>query len=308
NPVHDLQFVVWLRREFARLAPDIVLAFHAKPVIYGSFAGWLGGVPRRAALIEGLGQGFSPGPGWRRQLVRFVLPKLYRAGLRFADTVFFLNGDDIAEFERRGLVRASQRVLQLPGIGVDLAYYASRELPPGPPVFLMVARLLVDKGVREYAQAASRIRVRHPGVTFRLLGPVDSGPAGVPLDEVRSWKDIEYLGETDDVRPHLEACSVFVLPTFYREGLPRSILEAMATGRAIVTTDAPGARETVEPGRNGYLVAQRDVDALTAAIEQCVEQSSRMAEMGRRSREIAEERYRVEAVNQLFLDELLPRS
>lgn len=302
NPVQDIKLTWWLYRMFRREKPDILFAFHAKPVIFGCLAAWLAGVPRRTAMIEGLGQGFATeAASFKLRLVRGILPFLYKVGLSCAHLVFFLNPDDEAEFRERGIVK-KQRVMQLPGIGVDLAHFAPQPMPPlAVPTFLMVARLLVDKGVKDFAAAAAIVKLRHPHVKFILLGPYDPSPAGIGPDEVRSWSAVEYLGETSDVRPYLAACHVFVLPTFYREGLPRSILEAMATGRPVLTTHAPGARETVVAGVNGYLVESRNPQALAAAMEQLLAAPDRLEPMGRASRELAEQRYEVGAINRQII-------
>ncbi len=302
NPLQDFYLTYWLWRMFRYEKPEVLLAFHAKPVIYGTLAATLAGVKKRTAMIEGLGQGFaSDAITFKRKLLRGLLPLLYRIGLIGAHTVFFLNSDDEAEFRARRII-TSHKVVQLPGIGVDLVHFAQKELPALPVTFLMVARLLIDKGVRDYAAAAALLKAKYPEARFQLLGGFDSGPAGITADEVKNWRAIEYLGETSDVRPMLAACHVFVLPTFYREGLPRSILEAMATGRSILTTSAPGARETVVAGVNGYLVESRNPKALAAAMEQMLLLPRNQLEaMGQASRKLAQERYEVGTINRQII-------
>jgi glycosyltransferase involved in cell wall biosynthesis len=168
------------------------------------------------------------------------------------------------------------------------------------PTFLLIARLLHEKGIREYAQAARKVKKRYPDAVFNLLGPADPSPDGVPLEEVQKWHDqgvIRYLGATNDVRPHLSVCHIYVLPSYYGEGLPRTIIEAMATGRPILTTDNVGCRETVIPGENGFLVPVRDVDALAERMIWFIEHREEWERMGRRSREMAEERFDVRIIN-----------
>jgi len=301
NPVADLKLTVWLWQLFRRERPDVLLAFHAKPVIYGGIAAVLAGIKHRTAMIEGLGQGFATeAPTLGRKLVRLLMPLLYKAGLAGAHVVFFLNQDDEAEFRARGIIK-KQKVVQIPGIGIDLAHFAPTPVPPPPITFFMMARLLAEKGVREFAAAAAIVKAKYPQVKFQLLGQPENGKAGVPLNEVRQFQAIEYLGETSDVRPYLSACHVFVLPTFYREGLPRSILEAMATGRAILTTDAPGARETVVAGVNGYLVEKRHAAALAAAMERLLQEPDQLQAMGNASRALAEQRYEVGNINRQII-------
>src|SRR5690606_16183323 len=179
-------------------------------------------------------------------------------------------------------------------------------LPKGPTVFLLIARLLGDKGVREYVAAAREIHKHHPEVVFRLVGSLDQNPDSVRPDEVESWQEdgtIEYLGRLDDVRPSIEACSVYVLPS-YREGTPRTVLEAMAMGRPIITTDAPGCRETVINGENGFQVPVQSVDALVEAMLKFIEDPTLAPRMGARAREIAEEKYDVHKVNAVMLREM----
>jgi glycosyltransferase involved in cell wall biosynthesis len=298
NPVSDISLLFWLWRVFLREKPDTLFAFQPKAVIYGLLAAALAGVKRRVAMIEGLGLGFiKSGRGWKRRIVRFVMPRLYRLSLRFAHTVIFLNPDDEADFRKFNLLQSYARTLRIPGIGVDLHHYAASPVPEGMSVtFLMIARLLVDKGVREYAEAARLVRESHPHVRFVLLGGVDSGPAGLTLQEVNSWSWLDYAGEVGDVRPWLRACHAFVLPS-YREGMPRSSLEALATGRAILTTDAPGTRETVVSGLNGLLVPVRDSAGLAAAMRDLLNHPNWFIEFGAASRRMAEDRFEVGVIN-----------
>lgn len=302
NPFADLAFMVWLWRIFRKERPDVVFAFQAKPVIYGMLAAALAGVKRRIAMIEGLGQGFANTAGsWRRRLAGAVLPLMYKVALRFAHEVIFLNADDVDDFTRLGIING-QKVRQIPGIGVDLQHFAQQALPEGPVTFIMIARLLIDKGVREYAAAAAAVKQQYPDACFLLLGPYDPSPAGIRSDEVESWSQLEYLGATSDVRPYLAVAHVFVLPTFYREGMPRSALEALAVGRVVITTDSPGARETVVAGSNGYLVKPRSVAELSAAMLAVLQHPHQLAAMAVASRKMAEERFCVQAINRQIID------
>jgi glycosyltransferase involved in cell wall biosynthesis len=190
------------------------------------------------------------------------------------------------------------------GSGVDLGAFRPAALPQGDVSFLLIARLLKDKGIREYVEAARQVRAQYPRTSFHLVGRLDQGnPAGISARELHDWQTegvVEYLGRLDDVRPAITATSVYVLPS-YREGTPRTVLEAMAMGRPIVTTDAPGCRETVRHGVNGYLVPVRDADALAQAMARFVEEPGLIAAMGRESRRIAEEKYDVHKVNRVIL-------
>lgn len=189
------------------------------------------------------------------------------------------------------------------GSGVDLSDYSLAPLP-SKPCFLLIARLLGDKGVREYAEAAQVVKSVHPEVVFRLVGWIDDNPDAISQRELDQWVDsglLEFLGKLDDVRPAIADCSVYVLPS-YREGTPRTVLEAMAMGRAVITTDAPGCRETVVDGDNGFLVPVKDVDALADAMMKMIYSAGLVARMGERSRRIAETKYDVHRVNASMLE------
>lgn len=303
NPFADLgtlwRYIALLRTE----RPDIVLAYTQKPIIYGGIATRIVGNIRFFAMVSGLGYAFTDDGGRARSLLRGIVRILYRLGVKRAENIFVFNSDDRGEMTRQGILRPGQTVTQVPGSGIDIAKFGAQPLPDGPPVFLVIARLLRDKGLYEYVEAARQVRRERPEVRFRLLGPLDANPASISRAELDSWiaeGAIEYLGETDDVRPYLADATVYVLPS-YREGLPRTVLEAMATGRAIITTDAPGCREPVIEGDNGFLVPVRDPAALAEAMIRFVHQPSLAASMGQRSRRLAEERYDVRRVNVLLL-------
>lgn len=305
NPLADLSTVAGLWRLMRRVKADYVLGYTIKPVIYGSLAAWLAGVPNRFALVTGLGYAFTGDASGKRGLLRKLIQGLYRFGLSKTRKVFFQNPDDEALFRQLGLLPARTPSCVVNGSGVDVADYTVALLP-GTPSFLLIARLLGDKGVREYAQAACKVKAKYPETCFRLVGWIDENPDAIDEQELNAWilsATIEYLGKLDDVRPAIENCSVYVLPS-YREGTPRTVLEAMAMGRAIITTDAPGCRETVTEGDNGFLVPVQTVDALVTAMEKFIADPSLVARMGQRSREIAVEKYDVHKVNEVMLKEM----
>jgi glycosyltransferase involved in cell wall biosynthesis len=191
------------------------------------------------------------------------------------------------------------------GSGVNLDRFAPTHLP-NKASFLFAARLLNGKGVREYIDAASRIRGMHPGIEFGLAGWIDDNPDSISQDELDAWVEegcVRFYGKLLDVRPAISKCSVFVLPS-YREGVPRSVLEAMAMGRAIITTDTPGCRETVVNGENGFLIPVRSVDALEAAMQKFIDRPEIIQQMGMRSRTIAEDKFDVQKVNAVMLREM----
>jgi len=304
NPLRDSATFVQLFRLFRELQPDIVLNYTIKPVIYGTLAAKIAGVRSVYSIMTGLGFAFT-GLGLNRRLVRAIVCLLYRIVLPRNEVVFFLNSDDLALFRGLGLVKGKQRTVLLPGEGIPLEQFPVAPLGTEP-VFLLIARLLRDKGIREYVDAARLLRQSYPRLICRIVGPLDSNPTAFRIDEVEAWQRegiIEYMGETDDVRSHIAAASVYVLPS-YREGMPRTILEAMAMGRPVVTTDVPGCRETVIDGENGFLVPVGDSVALAAAMERFIRQPEIIVAMGTRSRAIIEEKFDVCKVNAVIMQTL----
>lgn len=301
--VADLGLLWRLGRMMRRRSIDVFIGYTVKPVIYGSLAAWFAGVPGRFALITGLGYAFTdPRSGLLTMLLRF----LYGAALSKCNRVFFQNRDDEFLFRELGVISEKVPSVVVNGSGIDLD-----EFGPGPPsgeenTFLMICRFLGNKGVREYVEAAHRVRLRRPDAVFCLAGWIDDNPDSIAESELEAWiqsGDIEYLGRLEDVKPALRECSVYVLPS-YREGTPRTVLEAMAIGRPIITTDAPGCRETVIDGENGFLVPVKSVGALVEAMQRFIDNPELAAEMGKRSRKIAEEKFDVRKVNEVMLREM----
>lgn len=304
GPVADLRTWRTIGAKYRALQPDIVLAYTAKPVIYSCLARLLCRKPKVYSLITGLGYGFgedSPRQRWVGRLVK----ALYRAAMRFSSGVVFQNPDDLAVFRQQRLLPEGLPARVVNGSGVDLAHFRPHPLPDEPR-FLLIARLLVEKGVREYVAAARVVKQTYPDAVFELAGPLDSNPGSVSKSELQAWVDeglLVYSGELQDVRPALARCSVFVLPSYYREGTPRTLLEAMATGRPIITTDAPGCRETVEHGVNGLLVPPRDAGALAEAMIQMIEApDEEVQRMADASLAMAREKFDVHKVNQQMLE------
>jgi len=298
NPLKDAQTFLFLKKELSRIEPDVVLAYTIKPVIWGGLACRAVSGTRFYAMIEGLGFSFNSDTRLRTMLKALVI-KMYRLSLLNAEKIFFLNKDDPIVFLSHKIV-SSNKCVHIDGIGIDLNHFKATGFPERPIVFLSIARLLNQKGIRIYAEAASLVKKRYPDVLFRLLGIPDQSPDGIPIEEIQKWHDtkcIEYLGVTDDVRPYLGSCHVFVLASFYGEGLPRTIMEAMSTGRPILTTDNVGCRETVMPGQNGFLVSPKDAKGLAERMIWFVEHPDAIVHMGKISRFIAEHRFDVKKIN-----------
>lgn len=294
----DINYGAALWRLISHTRPDIVLTYTIKPNIWGAFAAAQHGIPS-VAMVTGLGYAFTENrvTTLRKRLVRGIARRLYRAATNRNVRVVFQNPDDRDDFIAAGCLGDSGKIRMVDGSGVDMAHYAPAPLSDAP-VFLMVSRLLHNKGVREYAEASLHVLSKHPAARCVLVGPFDEGPDGISKTDLDRWiaGGLEYLGPADDVRPQLAACRIFVLPS-YREGTPRSVLEAMATGRPIITSDAPGCRETVQDGVNGYLVPVRNPEALASRMCDMIDNPLRTAEMGDQSLRIAREKYDARKVN-----------
>ena len=283
NPLHDLKLLQRFKTIFRRERPDLVLSYTIKNNVFGAMAARGCGVPF-IPNVTGLGTAFlSSG------MLQQVAERLYRRAFRGLPSIFFQNDDDRALFLERKLVRPEQARL-LPGSGIDLHRFAAADFPlvSSPPVFLMIARLLRDKGVMEFVEAAQQIKARGGQARFQLLGAAGSeNRSAIDLPTVRAWEEqgvIEYLGTTPDVRPFIEAAHCVVLPS-YREGAPRTLIEAAAIARPLIATDVPGCRSVVENTVTGFLCEARSADSLAAAIARFLDlPDDARAAMGRAGR------------------------
>jgi glycosyltransferase involved in cell wall biosynthesis len=303
NPLSDLWLVFALYRLMRNLRPARVLGYAIKPVIYGSIAAWFARVPHRYALVPGLGYAFNESNAG--STTQRLIHALYRVGLKCTCGVIFQNPDDLALFRLLGILGLRQKSFLVNGSGVNLPRYALAPLPPptAPVRFLLIARLLKSKGIREYAYAASIVKQRMPAAQFDIVGWFDKGPDALSQQELTQWvKDgtVNFLGKLVDVRPAISACLVYVLPS-YREGTPRSVLEAMSMGRAIISTDTPGCRQTVREGINGYLVPVGDGKTLAEAMLRFITNPELAAQMAAESRKMAEEIFDVNKVTHAML-------
>jgi glycosyltransferase involved in cell wall biosynthesis len=296
NPFKDFLDTISLIALFKKLRVDVFFGFAIKPVIFGTLAAWLARVPHRVAMIEGLGYLFTNdnrGKAYKKKALLIIACLLYKMSLSKASEVIFLNQDDISYFENHHLVEDG-RAINLDGIGIDLNAWQKSAPTLDPVTFIFVGRLLREKGVLEYIAAIKQLRSEGIAARFLLLGDTDSNPSAIPIESIKEWVEsegIEWLGHTD-VKPWLGKSSVFVLPS-YREGIPRSTLEAMSMGRPVITTDVPGCKETVINGVNGYLIPPFDVEALTKAMKHFIHNPQLIEVMGVQSRAIAERRFDV---------------
>jgi glycosyltransferase involved in cell wall biosynthesis len=305
NPLRELRTVWALHRLFREEGIEAVLSHTPKGNLYGALAAIVNGLPF-VPNVSGLGRVFI-----RRTPLTWLVRQLYRLTFGRATRVFFQNPDDMDMFVRMRLVEAS-KVERIQGSGVDMARFAPLAEETGAMaerdgfVFLLVARLLWDKGVGEYVEAARKTKRKHPHAAFRLLGFLDAqNPSAIPRAQVEAWVAegvVDYLGVTDDVLPHLRAADCVVLPS-YREGVPRSLLEAAAMAKPLITTDAPGCRETVEDGVTGFLCRPRDADDLAEKMAWMIEMArDDLLAMGRRGREKMAREFDERIVIRRYLD------
>lgn len=300
NPIEDFKTFLFLKNQFIKVKPDQVLTYTIKPIIWGGLAARISGIDNFYALVTGLGFAFQSG-GFLKNTLMKVVKNLYRSSLKGAKGVIFQNTDNQQVFIHNKLIDKSRCYL-VNGSGVDLSHYEKTVLSDEP-TFLLIARLLGDKGIREYVKAAEIVKEKHSNVTFNLVGPEDPSPDGIPIKEVKAWHErgfIHYHGGTDDVRPYIEQSNVVVLPS-YHEGMPRTVLEAMSMGRPILTTNVPGCRETVVNGSNGWLVEKANVEQLADKMIWFIENPQEWQRMGDVSHLIATEKFDVHKVNKEIL-------
>lgn len=302
SPAADLKLFLGYRRLLRAIGPTAFLGFTAKPNIWGSLAAR----SLRIAVINnisGLGTAFIAGGRLER-----IVSGLYRLALRGSSTVFFQNRDDRDLFINRRLVRLDQTEL-LPGSGVDLDHFAPRARGSGPFTFLLPARLIWDKGITEFVEAARLLRGRRDDKPqFQLLGGIEPPtPQSVPKAEVDRWVadgTIEYCGVTEDVRPFFAQADCIVLPS-YREGLPRTLLEAAAMERPVITTDVPGCRDAVDDGATGLLCSARSAESLAEAMERMIDLGpERRRAMGKAGQHRVERLFDQRLVHRAYLDAL----
>ena len=308
----DLKSLFHLKKIIKSEKPDIVLSYTIKPVIYGSISAKISGMNDIYSLITGLGYAFNNVENSKHRVtfLQKIVFKLYKIALACSKKVIFQNSDDAELFEKMNLVN-NKKINIVNGSGVDLSHYnydltILEEYAAEQPIkFLMLGRIIGDKGIREYVAAATELKKKYgTKVIFQLGGGLDTNPTAIQKKELDEWVStgvIEYLGKLQDVRPAITNSHVFVLPS-YREGTSRSILEAMSIGRPIVTTNVAGCRQLVDVGNNGYLAEAKSVESLIEALEKILKLSSNeLLDMGVFSRKIVEEKYDVHKVNEHML-------
>lgn len=300
NPLKDLRTKKYIQRLLSEIVPDKIFVYQAKTIAFGCQAASNEKIKEVYPMVAGLGSIFR-GHGFKNSVIKFILGILYKRAFKNSKAVFFQNKDDIQQMVSHGFLQ-DNKIVMVRGSGVNLEKFKLTHLP-NVITFLFVGRIIRDKGVSEYLRASKYIKSKYGSkVKCLLVGPFDTNPSALSLKDLAPFIDsgVEYFGEQMDVIPYLEQCSVFVLPS-YHEGTPKSVLEAMAMGRAIITTDAPGCRETVSDGTNGFLVPVGDVESIIDKMEMFINHPDLANTMGLASRKIAEEKFDVRKVNSIIL-------
>lgn len=293
----DFKYCLRLKKLFKKEKPDIVLGYTVKPLVYGSIAAKLAKVKNINAFVAGTGYAFVS-KTFKARVLGILVKTLYKIGLGCCDTVVFFNPDDKEEFCKRKLVK-EKKCFVVGGSGVNMQHFTPKPYPEKM-TFFMLSRFLKCKGVKEYLEAADIVKKEYPETRFCLLGKFEHDMLdAVPEEEIRDYIDrgvVEIFPETSDVRPYYEMSSVYVLPS-YREGTPRTVLEAMAMSRPIITTDANGCRTTVKDGINGFLVPVGDSKSLAETMKKFITNPELVEKMGAESLKYCAEKYDVKKVN-----------
>jgi len=300
NPLKDLKTLKSIHALLKEEKPDKIFCYQAKTVIYGCLAARMLKIRDVFPLIAGLGSVFLTN-GLKASVVRQILVTEYRLALKYAKKVFFQNRDDSGVFIKHKIVSPSD-IVYISGSGVNTEKFNVTELPEIP-AFLNISRLIKDKGIREYLDACRIVKKEHPEYRCLLVGPYDSNPTAITEQELSEYINdgtVEYFGEQSDVKPYLAQASIYVLPS-YHEGTPKTVLEAMACGRAVITTDAPGCRETVIGNANGILVEPKNHTILAQKMLELASDPELVHEMGKAGRKLAEEKFSVVKVNETIL-------
>ncbi len=303
NPFQDIKAVRNFKDQVKSIDPDMVLAYTIKPIVYALPAA-KSKKAKRFALITGKGTGFDTST-LRARSIKSIVAKLYQNSLKSVDGIVFQNSADQSFFKKEKIVSQNSTIAVIEGTGVDMGHYKSFEKEDNDKiVFLFIARLIKEKGIPELIQATEKLKAEGFNFEVQLLGWVDPNPGGISkaeIDQLHGSGLVNYLGTTDDVRPFMNQADVFVLPTYYNEGLPRTIQEAMSMKKPIITTNHPGCRETVVEGENGFLIPTRDSKALADAMKKFIMNPLLIGEMGQKSYELCKEKFDVHKINAQLL-------
>ena len=303
NPVLDIILLIKYCKIIKKEEIDVVHSYTIKPNIYGSLAAKIMGVKKIFPTLNGIGFAFT-GEGLKAKFTRIIASFLYFWAFKCSSKIFFHNTDDIKLIVKSNLTTKDKCILTY-GSGIDMQYYKYQEMPKAFS-FILISRLLKSKGIMEYLNAAKVVKEKYPNIVFNLIGPTDPNPTGIKINDIQYYLEndiIKYYNNQPDIRPFLKESSVVVLPS-YREGLPNTILEGMSTGRAVITTDVPGCRETVINGKNGYLVKPFSSDDMAQKMCWMIENKEKLEEMGKASIELAKSKFEVNKVNQIIISSM----
>lgn len=299
NPLADLKYQKALTDIFRREKPDVVLGYTSKPVIYGSIAAKKAKVPHIAAMVTGAGYAFTAKTA-KAKVIKAIMSMLYKKAFRCADVAIFQNTDDRDQFIKGKLVKPEKCQI-VNGSGVNMEKFPVSPYPETM-TFFMLSRVMYSKGIREYLQACTIVKEKYPQVRCMLLGACEGIQDSLSKEDLKPYIEkgiIEHFGETDRVADYYKQCSVYVLPS-YREGTPRTVLEAMAMGRAVITTDAPGCRGTVIDGQTGFLVPVQNGEAVAEKMMAFIENPELVKTMGRSSYEYCRDKFDVDKINEVM--------
>ncbi|MDT0161595.1 glycosyltransferase family 4 protein [Bacillus sp. AG4(2022)] len=298
----DINYYKRLKSVISAQKPDLVFSYTIKPVVYGSLAARGAGVNKVFPMVTGLGRVYASN-SLKVKALRMITGVLYKRAFKGCNKVIFQNSDDLKRFVELGYL-SEDKAVRVDGSGVNMSRFNANTLPEEP-IFLMIARVIKEKGVFDFAEAARKVKKQYPESRFILLGGYDSSIGAIKPEELAPYisdGSIEFPGETKDVVPYLAKAKVFVLPTYYREGLPRTILEAMAMGRPVLTTDWPGCRDAVTNGVNGYLVKPQNSKDLAEKMLYMIENPEHLKQMSENSLQLCKEKYDVHIVNRHMLE------
>lgn len=308
NPFADIKSTYELSKKIKKISPDLVFSYFSKPVIFGTLAAKIAKAPKLIGMLEGLGYTFTEqlkATSQKAQLIKNVQVLLYKIALPQLDKIIFLNPDDPKDLLDKHAIRVKE-VEVLGGIGLNLKDYSYTGTYPSQPTFIFVARLLAEKGIHDYIAAAKIVKNKYADSKFIVLGSIDKEALGALTEaELKDFTEaniVEYPGHVNNVPEWIANSSVFVLPSYYREGVPRSTQEAMAIGRAVITTDVPGCRETVIDGVNGFLVEKWNPQSLAEKMIYFIEHPEQIKKMGYESYKIAQDKFDADKVNKRLID------
>lgn len=302
NLIDNIKYFFGIVKTLKKEKPDILFNYTIKPNIIGSIAGKIAGVPKIYSMVTGMGYIYSS-QKLRVKIIRIFCNLGYKLAFKVNTRVIFQNKEDREEFIERKFIDSSKGFV-VDGSGVDLERFEFTKLPKEFN-FLMIARTLGVKGVEEFCKSAEIVKEKHPEVSFTYVGEVEKNYRGVNpkvIEEYKKRNIVNFEGHKESVVPYLKKCKVFVLPSYLKEGIPRTLLEALAVGRPIITTDVRGCREVIKDGKNGVLVRPKDVEDLVEKMEYMIENQDKLEAMGQASNEYAKERFDINKINKKMLE------